>query len=242
MRRAANMLLLVLAGMLGGCATSGPARIAVASRSPVLPAGTPASGELAPQNENSLYLNVINGLVTQQRYGAALAFLDDYALKQNDPEPRYWMLRADALLGAGRGAEAGSAYAKLETTPLAAEGWNGRGRVAASSRQWKDAESFFAKAVQIRPANAQFLNNLAFARIHLRQDAQAAFDLRQAHELDPGSVLIRNNFIVALNLAGDPADAERVLAEIKSTDEREKVRDFANKAAAKDGLLEGEKS
>lgn len=242
MKPAANMLVLVLAGVLGGCAAPGPVKMAAASRAPVLPAGTPGGEELAPQSEDSLYLNVINGLVAQQRYGAALAFLDDYALKQSDPEPRYWMLRGDALLGAGRGAEAGPAYAKLETTPLAAEGWNGRGRVAASSQQWKDAEGFFARAVQIRPANAQFLNNLAFARIHLRQDAQAAFDLRQAHELDPGSVLIRNNFIVALNLAGDPASAERVLSEIKSPGEREKVRDFAKKVVAKDGVLEGAKS
>jgi Flp pilus assembly protein TadD len=96
--------------------------------------------------------------------------------------------------------------------------------------------------VQIRPANAQFLNNLAFAKIHLRQDAEAAFDLRQAHELDPNSVLIRNNFIVALNLAGDPASAEHVLAEIKSADERNRVRDFAKKAVATDGALEGGKS
>jgi Flp pilus assembly protein TadD len=242
MKPIANALLLALAGVLGGCATSSPVKVAVASQVPELSASAPASQALAPQNESSLYLNVINGLVEQQHYGAALAFLDDYALKQRDPEARYWMLRGDALLGSGRGEEAVPIYAKLETTPLAAEGWNGRGRVAASLQQWKEAQALFAKAVQIRPANAQFLNNLAFAKIHLRQGAEAAFDLRQAHELDPSSILIRNNFIVALDLAGDTASAERVLAEIKSTDEREKVRDFAKKAADRDSAMEGEKS
>ena len=241
MKHAANMLLLILAGMLGGCAANS-VTVATASRAPVLPASAPAGETLAPQSESSLYLNVVSGLVEQQHYGAALAFLDDYALKQNDPEPRYWMLRGDALLGAGRGEEAVPVYAKLETTPLAAEGWNGRGRIAASLQQWKEAEVLFAKAVQIRPANAQFLNNLAFAKIHLRQGAPAAFALRQAHELDPNSVLIRNNFIVALNLAGDLVSAEHVLAEIKSADERERVRDFAKKAVDGAGAMEGEKS
>ncbi|HVW74253.1 MAG TPA: tetratricopeptide repeat protein [Rhizomicrobium sp.] len=242
MKPAANILVLTVAGILGGCAAAGPQMRAAPPPMPALPASASAHETLAPQNESSLYLNLIDGLIAQQRYGAALAFLDDYALKQSDPGPRYWMLRGDALLGSGRGEEAGPVYAKLEATPLAAEGWNGRGRVAASLRQWKEAEILFAKAVQIRPTNPQFLNNLAFAKIHLRQGAEAAFDLRQAHELDPNSVLIRNNFIVALNLAGDPASAERVLGEIKNADERERVRDFAKKTVARDGIPEGEKS
>jgi Flp pilus assembly protein TadD len=242
MKPIAKVVLLVFAAMVSGCGMMEPARVATVPQAPILPASTPASEALAPQKEDSLYLNVISGLVEQQHYGAALAFLDDYALKQKVLAPRYWLLRGDALLGSGQGADAALAYARLQATGLAAEGWNGRGQVAASSRQWKDAEGDFEKAATAQPANAQFLNNLAFARIHLGQTASATFNLRQAHELDPNSVLIRNNLIVALDLSGDAAGAERVLAEIKSPDERRKVGDFARNAVARNGLMEGEKS
>ena len=154
---------------------------------------------------------MIGGLLEQQHYGAALAFLDDYALRQKDLDAAViGCLRGDALQGLKpryrqmKPTIAG--MARLGKTDLAAVkyGWNGKGaQVAAASaaalekrRNPISGES----AVEIRPANAQFLNNLAFAMMHLGQGASSVFHFRQAHELDPGSSLIRNNLIIALNL------------------------------------------
>jgi Flp pilus assembly protein TadD len=94
----------------------------------------------------------------------------------------------------------------------------------------------------MRPADAQFLNNMAFAEIHLNDGASAAFHLRQAHELDPNSPLIRTNLIVALNLSGDTAGADQVLAEIKSPDERDTVRAFVHRTIASNAVAGGVKS
>jgi len=191
----------------------------------------PPSGQAAADTP-ALYLNIVSGLVEQQRYGAALAFLDDFALKQSQLTPRYWLLRGDALLGLNRAPDALQAYAKLDGTALTAEGWNGRGQVAAASQNWRDAEANFNKASAMRPANAQFLNNLAFSELQLGQAPHAAFYLRQAHELDPSSVLIRNNLIMALAASGDGAGIDRALNTIADAGERQRVRDFARKASA----------
>jgi Flp pilus assembly protein TadD len=222
----------ILAAML---VTSGCARD---SGSGILPfrlhlptVGAPAKQSPAP-DQASLYLDVVGGLVAQRNYGAALAFLDDYRLKQADLSSRYWLLRGDALLGSGRRAEALAAYGCLDASPLAPQGWNGKGRVAAASQQWREAESDFRKAVLMQPSNADFLNNLAFAYLHEGDSLSSVATLRQAHELDPASNLIRNNLIVALTMAGDRGGAEQVLDQISNPSERNSVRTFAGKTVA----------
>lgn len=180
--------------------------------------------ELTPDGQASLYLAAINGLVKQERYGAALAFLDRYAVGKKNPEPRYWLLRGDALLGCTRTREALAAYGKLSDTALAAQGWNGQGRALAAARDWRGAEADFKQAVRSDPANADFLNNLAYAELHLGARADAVADLRQARELAPRSTLVRDNLFIALTLQGDRAGAQTVLAGIADNAKREKIR------------------
>jgi Flp pilus assembly protein TadD len=226
-RRLAAILCGALA--LAACATDpqGPARARTgAAASPA----TPTAGTFTAQNEALLYLNVVNGLVKQQRYGAALAFLDDYAATRKAIVPRYWLLRGEAALGLGRRADAASAYAKLDGTPLAAQGWNGQGRIAAVAKAWRDAAVKFRKAVEGDPSNADFLNNLAFAELHLSDSDAAAGHLRQAHELAPGSELIRNNLIIALTLSGDRRQADVLLLDIPDSDRRQQVRATVERA------------
>jgi Flp pilus assembly protein TadD len=187
------------------------------------PAPTPVK-ELTLDGQASLYLAAIDGLVKQQRYGAALAFLDRYAVGEKDPEPRYWLLRGDALLGCARIGEALAAYGKLSDTPLAAQGWNGQGRALAGARDWRGAEGYFKRAVSSEPANADFLNNLAYARLHLGARGEAVADLRQARELDPRSALVRDNLFIALTLQGDSTGAQAILADIADNAKREKIR------------------
>lgn len=189
--------------------------------------------ELTPDGQASLYLAAIDGLVKQERYGAALAFLDRYAVGEKNPEPRYWLLRGDALLGCARIGEALAAYGQLPETPLAAQGWNGQGRAQAAARDWRGAQGDFRRAVRSDPANADFLNNLAYAELHLGLRAEAVADLRQARELAPRSTLVRDNLFIALTLQGDRTGAQAVLAGIADTAKREKIR------TTLEGLLPG---
>lgn len=208
---------------LAACAADPRGPVQARTAATALPA-SPAAGTFTAQNEALLYLNVVNGLIKQQRYGAALAFLDDYAATRKVLVPRYWLLRGDAALGLERRNDAASAYAKLEGTPLAAQGWNGQGRIAAAAKVWRDAAPKFRKAVKGDPSNADFLNNLAFAELHLGNSVSAAGHLRQAHELAPGSELIRNNLIIALTLSGDRRQADTLLLNIQDGAKRQQVR------------------
>src|SRR5690242_10994643 len=92
---------------LAGCSSLG------ADKGPQ-PASLPAAGAMTARDETALYLNVIDGLIKQERYAAALAFLDGYAGREKTPQTRYWLMRGNALLGLHRPAEALPSFAKLE--------------------------------------------------------------------------------------------------------------------------------
>ena len=223
---------------LAACSADRQGPVAVRGAA-VLPAA-PAAGAFTAQNEAQLYLNIVNGLIKQKRYGAALAFLDDYAASGKSLVPRYWLLRGDATLGLGRRNDAASAYAKLAGTPLAAQGWNGQGRIAAAGKSWRDATTKFHKAVEADPSNADFLNNLAFAQLQTGDSAAAAGYLHQAHELAPGSELIRNNLIIALTLSGNRPQADALLLDIKDGGKRQQLRaaiERAIQSSFKEGQL-----
>jgi Flp pilus assembly protein TadD len=241
-------LILSVSLILGACSAIRPALknilptpTTAAAPSPATPVATQAE-TLTPRNQELLYLNLIEGLEKQQRYGAALAFLDSYGKAESNITPRYWLLRGNALLGLARNAEAGAAYRKMDGTPLSAEGANGQGRVAAAQQEWSVAAANFRKAVQSKPADPDFLNNLAFAEMHFDQVGISAAYLRQAHELAPNSALIRNNLMIALTLSGDPAGAEAILQTIKDNAGRQEARAVVKSAIESRSLTEDGKS
>ncbi|HMM15443.1 MAG TPA: tetratricopeptide repeat protein [Parvibaculum sp.] len=187
-----------------------------------------AAAPLGDASSATLYLTIVEGLIDQGRYRAALGYLDQYAVAETKT-PRYLRLRGEALLGVGRYDEAAVAFSDLTGTELAAAGFNGLGRVAAAKSLWPDAEKNFTQAVAARPSSADYLNNLGFAELHLGGDAlpRAEFNLRQAQEIDPSSVSIRNNLVLALLMAGKDDEARQILDSIEMPRERAAVQKFA---------------
>lgn len=193
--------------------------------------GASSSEAKAPPEASTseLYLTIVQGLIDQGRYRAALGYLDQYAVTEKK-SPRFNMMHGEALLGVGKHDEAAKAFAALEGTDLAAVGYNGLGRVAASRGDWAQAEGHFAQAVAARPSSADYLNNLGFAEIHIGGDAalaKAEFNLRQAQELSPASASIRNNLVLALTMAGKEDEARAVIDGIATPRERAEVQKFA---------------
>lgn len=219
---------LLICGVLAleGCTTTTTQNLGA----PVPDAARTQPSSAATADEDNLFLSIVQGLIEQRRQGAALAFLDSYSASGRTPSPRYWLLRGNALLGLGRNPEAFSAFAMLDDTPLAAHGWNGKGRTAASAKDWQTAAADFDEAVKKEPADADFLNNLAFADMRLGKPGDSATWLRQAHELAPNSDLIRNNLIIALTLKGDRNGADAVLATIGDGAKRDAARASVKKA------------
>ncbi|HTT96777.1 MAG TPA: hypothetical protein VMF58_01905 [Rhizomicrobium sp.] len=194
--------------------------------------GESSSSTLKASSQETLYLSIVDGLIKQNRQGAALAFLDSYRQTGQTLSPRYWLLRGNALLGAQRDTEAMEAFSELRKTPLAAQGWNGQGRIAAGNDDWLAASECFRKAVDNDPANADFLNNLAFAELHLDNADNAALRLQQAHELEPGSDRILTNLVIALILKGDRVRADAIIDSIRDVGRRDALRGVVKGAVA----------
>ena len=212
----ASLALLTLAG----CAT--------APQWAAAPPADPPAAAFGKTAEADLYLGIVDGLIRQGRFEAAIAFLDQYKASQA-PGPRYQLLRGDALLGAKRLDEAATAYAAAASSAFAAKAYGGLGRVAAGRGDWNGAGDNFARASALDPANATYLNNEGYARLHQDGPSQAAAmgDFKRAYELDPQSSTIRNNLILAADRAGDQAQLSRLLAGIDDERKRAQVMDFA---------------
>ncbi len=213
----------LLLGLLGGC---GGRNFDMLSALGPMNAGAEPLGDTTATR---LYLTIVEGLIDQGRYRAALGYLDQYAVAEKKT-PRYTALRGEALLGVERYDEAAATFTELTGTGLAAAGHNGLGRVAAARERWPEAESHFAQAVTERPSNADYLNNLGFAELHLSDDmlSKAEFNLRQAHEIEPNSASIRNNLVLALMMAGKDGEARALLEHIAVPRERVAVQKFAS--------------
>ncbi len=212
---------LLLALVLSGCA-SPPDKFAVPS--------SPPDQALTPASESNLYLGVVNGLIQQGRYEAAIAFLAQYQ-KSQPPSPRYYKLVGDALSGAGRYDEAVASYRQALKSDYAAQAYNGIGRTLSLRGLWAEAAENFRKAAVLDPSNATYLNNFGYAQ--LKQDFRGPAlqpvvrELERAHELDPGSALIRNNLALALALSGAKDKYRAFLDTIADPGQRKDVAAFS---------------
>jgi Flp pilus assembly protein TadD len=222
MKYCAPMLLAI--PLLAGCATASHP----ASPSQSLAPATEVS--LAPASQSDLYLGVVDGLIRQQRYEAAIAFLAKYQ-KSQALTPRYHKLAGDALAGAGRTDEALAAYRQALKSDFAAEAYNGIGRALSASGKWVEASENFRQAATLDPSNAGYLNNFGYAQ--LKQNfrgpdlAPVVSELQRAHELDPGSSLIRDNLALALALSGSHAQFLTFLETIPDPGRRKQVAEFS---------------
>jgi Flp pilus assembly protein TadD len=214
--------LFLAALLLAGCATA-PRQAELADMQTADPAMTPPA-------KAELYLGVVDGLIRQKRYEAAIAFLAKYQ-KTQTLTPRYHKLAGDALAGAGRFDEAIAAYRQIIKTPFAPQAYNGIGLALSARGQWAQAGENFRQAAILDPSNAGYLNNFGYAQ--LKQDfhgadlAPVVSELRRAHELDPDSSLIRTNLALALSRSGSQAQFDTFLGTISNPARRKQLADFS---------------
>lgn len=219
------LALCLCAPLIAGCTTQ-----QIGSSLGMLGSDSSASDDAPSESSTrTLYLTIVEGLLDQGRYRAALGYLNQYAVAENT-NPRYDMLRGEALLGVQQYDDAQKSFSKLTNTDLAGVGYSGLGRVDAAKGNWDAARDNFVKAVAAQPSDPDYLNNLGYAEIQVggkESLSKALFNLRQAQELDPNSASIRNNLVLALTLSGDDGEAQRILQTIPVPAERIAVRKFA---------------
>lgn len=219
-----HLLLPPLLAALAGCAAH-PHAMATVAAAPSAKVAESDPG-MSSVSENDLYLGIVDGLIKQERYDAAIAFLDQYATKRL-PTPRYQLLRGQALAGAKHYDDAVASYLLAAKAGLAAEAYNGIGRAEAERQRWPEAATDFRFSAQRDPTNAEYLNNLGYAELQQPgQSALAVADLKKAYELQPGSVLIRNNLILAAAMTADQTQVSTLLGVINDSKERDAVSHF----------------
>ncbi len=161
-------------------------------------------------SEPKVMLALIRESQQQQRYFASLAYIDAYTRQFGD-SAELASLRANALRMTGQEDQAQTAYRALLNTDEAASGWHGLGLLAASAGNFTQAASDLAKATAQQPTNAEYLNDLGFARIQSGDLAGARLPLGQAAELDPDNGKVLANLALLLLLQGEEGQAQTVM-------------------------------
>lgn len=200
------------------------------SRMPRQAVQTAAEPRLGAAAQSELYLGVVDGLIRQQRYQAAIAFLAKYQ-KTGARSARFSILAGKALSGAGRYDEAIASYRGALQSPDAAEGYNGIGKAQGARGSWGEAAENFRKASELDPANADYLNNLGYAQLQENASgpalAQTVEVLQRAHELSPDAARITANLALAMARSGRHAQFLTLLDTIPDPANRRLVAGLA---------------
>src|SRR5690606_19838287 len=138
-------------------------------------------------------------------------------------------LRANALRMTDQTAQSEAAYQALLKTSEAATGWHGLGLLAASKGNFAQAADHLAKAAKLRPTNAEYLNDLGFARLQAGDINGARLPLGQAAELDPANNKVLANLALLLLVQGEPEQAHAVMDKARLS---QQARDLVLQLAA----------
>ncbi|MCU1084275.1 Flp pilus assembly protein TadD [Stenotrophomonas maltophilia] len=195
-----SCLLLALAAVASGCASTTPKYL----RAPSL-----AAPEPAPQDSRNAYLELIGRMQQQGAWYASLAHVDAFRQRYGDP-PALRLLQADALRETGQADAAIALYRELSSGPQAAAAAHGLGLIAARRDDDGGSEEALARATQLQPLNTDYLGDLGYARLRAGQFEQAREPLAKALELSPGNPKATANLALWAVLRGDTTTAERL--------------------------------
>ncbi|HDX0826075.1 TPA: Flp pilus assembly protein TadD, partial [Stenotrophomonas maltophilia] len=195
-----SCLLLALAAVASGCASTTPKYL----RAPSL-----AAPEPAPQDSRNAYLELIGRMQQQGAWYASLAHVDAFRQRYGDP-PALRLLQADALRETGQADAAIALYRELSSGPQAAAAAHGLGLIAARRDDDGGSEEALARATQLQPLNTDYLGDLGYARLRAGQFEQAREPLAKALELSPGNAKATANLALWAELRGDTTTAERL--------------------------------
>jgi Flp pilus assembly protein TadD len=205
-----------------------PAWSSAAVARPAKPVAVPpldGSGVTVPVDGRStrsrgLYLALIREMRQSGKTYAALAHLDAFE-KLYPHVAEAVVLRGDCLVDIGSYADAQSIYRTLlKSRTTAAPANAGLGRIEGLNGHWAEAAGDFGRAVTLDPTNASYLSDLGYALMRQGSLDQALFRIKQAAQLAPGDVRVRNNLILVLAANGDKAGSNQLLDSIADGAER----------------------
>ncbi|MBN2889303.1 MAG: tetratricopeptide repeat protein [Deltaproteobacteria bacterium] len=191
----------LLLSLVAGCAST-------PERPVVVKAPTP---QISPKHLAGLSLQLIARMESEKKWYAALSWLDRYR-QQYPASDTSNLLRARALAATGSTAEAEKYFNKLLSGPLAADGYQGLGLLAAAQGQQDRAIRYFTRASRHNPTNPDILNDLGYAYLQNHQLEQARSALFRAGELAPDDSRIWSNIALYYLLRNQTLQAQEVIS------------------------------
>lgn len=179
---------------------------------PASNAQTEAAGNRA------IHTDLIRDMLAQGQYYAALAHLEDQKRVSGDTK-ELQLLEAEARRKLGQTSNAIRLYNGLIKTEYDGEAHHGLGLITFKTNP-RDAVQHLRNAVQRRPTDAQFRNDLGYALMESGAYKEALPQLATAVELDQTNTKARNNLVVLLLLNGDETRARQVVQGTGVSDEK----------------------
>lgn len=164
-----------------------------------------------------VHTDLIRGMLAKHQYYAALAHIEDQKRVYGSTR-ELKLLEAEARRKLGQSAEAEVLYKQLQGTQYDADAEHGLGLLYAG-RNLNSAVQHLKLAVQRRPTDAVFRNDLGYALMVSRRYKEALTELATAVELDQSDSLSRNNLITLLLLTKDETRARQVARESGISDD-----------------------
>ncbi len=199
----AGLLLLIL------CACAGPTRVGGTADSEVR--------ERSGGDDGAVHMDLIRGMLAKQQYYAALAHIEDQQ-RASGSTRELRLLEAEARRKLGQAPQAEKIYKELLRTQYDADAEHGLGLLYAS-RDLNIAVQHLRLAVQRRPTDVVFRNDLGYALMVSGRYKEALPELATAGELDQSNQLSRNNLITLLLITKDEARAKQVARNSGVSDE-----------------------
>lgn len=178
-------------------------------RNGIVGSGAATTQDNDAESNRAVHTDLIRGMLAQGQYYAALAHIEDQKRAIGDTR-ELRALEADARRKLGQTAEAVRLYNGLLDTEFDGEAHHGLGLMAFKTDR-SSAVQHLRKAVQRRPTDAQFRNDLGYALMEMGSYKEALPQLATAVELDPSISTARNNLVVLLILSGDEVRAKQVV-------------------------------
>lgn len=167
--------------------------------------------QVSAEDNRAVHSDLIRSMLAQGQYYAALAHIEDQKrISGDNRELRY--LEAEAKRSLGKTADALRLYNGLLKSEFDGEAHHGLGLMAFKTDR-VGAVQHLRTAVQRRPTDAQFRNDLGFALMESGIYKEALMQLATAVELDSSNAKARNNLIVLLIVSGDESRAKQVAQE-----------------------------
>lgn len=189
------MLVCACISMLGACA--GPTRV-----------GGSNVRERNSADDEVVHTDLIRGMLAKKQYYAALAHIDEE--KRNSGSTRELkLLEAEARRRLGQGPQAEKLYKDLLKTEYDGEAEHGLGLIYAG-RDLNVAVQHLRLAVQRRPTEGTFRNDLGYALMVSGRYKEALPEFATAVELNQNDQLSRNNLITLLLVTKDENRAKQV--------------------------------